>query len=251
MTMKDHSYLGSGKVWVREYGAAAAFIDIGNCSALSFSPQTKVIELADHTQPGGGMRNSVERPTGVEMGVTFHDFAASNLAIFLRSNATAVAAGTVTAEEVVAYKGGFTPLAKVASSITTVTNATSATTYVAGTDYEFMDGGIFIPTGSSITAPVAGAANIKVTYTNAAQQVVQALTSAGKHYEVLFVGLNEAQSGKRVQVRAHKVAIGVLQQWGLIAESHGAGEVTSRLLSDTTKGAGESAYFKAVLEDVA
>ncbi len=249
--MKDHSYLGSGKLLIREYGAAVAFEEVGNCSALTFSPQEEKKNLIDYTNPGGGNRNEVARLTGVECGYTFHDFAAENFARTLRSSVTAVVAGTITDEDVVAYKGGFTPLAKVATGITAVKGATGATTYTAGTDYEFRDGGIFLPTGSSIPAPVAGAANIKVTYANAAQKRVEALTQSAKQYEMLFVGLNEAQSGKRVRVHAHKVSGGLLASMGLIGEEYGAGEVTGGLMADTSKGTGLSQYFTVTLEDVA
>ena len=249
--MKDHSYLGSGKLLIREYGAATAFEEVGNCSALTFSPQEEKKSLIDYTNPGGGNRNEVARLTGVETAYTFHDFAAENFARTLRSSVTTVAAGTVTEEEVIAYKGGFTPLSKVATGITAVKAASGATTYTAGTDFEFRDGGIFVPTGSTITAPAAGAANIKVTYANAAQKVVEALTQSAKQYEMLFVGLNEAQSGKRVRVHAHKVSGGLLASMGLIGEEYGAGEVTGGLMADTTKGTGLSQYFTVVLEDVA
>ncbi len=249
--MQDHSYLGSGKLLIREFGAAAPFEEVGNCSALTFSPQEEKKNLVDYTNPGGGNRNEVARLTGVEAAYTFHDFAAENFARALRSSVTTVAAGNVTDEDVVAYKGGFTPLAKVATGITSVKGASGATTYTVGDDYEFRDGGIFIPTGSSIPAPVSGAANIKVTYANAAQKRVEALTQSAKQYEMLFVGLNEAQSGKRVRVHAHKVSGGLLASMGLIGEDYGAGEVSGGLMADTTKGTGLSQYFTVTLEDVA
>ncbi len=248
--MKDHSYLGSGKLKIRELGAAAPFEEVGNCSALTLSPQEEKKSQVDFTNPGGGNRNEVSRFTGVECAYTFHDFAAENFARALRSSVTAVAAGNVTDEDVVAYKGGFTPLANVATGITAVKGASGATTYTVGDDYEFRDGGIFIPAGSSIPAPVAGAANIKVTYANAAQKRVEAFTQSAKQYEMLFVGLNEAQSGKRVKVHAYKVSGGLLASMGLIGEDYGAGEVTGGLMADTTKGTGLSQYFTVTLEDV-
>jgi hypothetical protein len=243
MNMQDHSYLGSGKLLLREFGSAAPFDDAGNCSALTLSPQTNQLNLADYTQPGGGNRNTVDRVTGVNMSYTFHDYAPSNFARSLRGTTAAVAAGTVTDEELVAYKGGFTPFAKIASALTTVEPAGGGTAYVAGTDYVFQDGGIYIPPTSSIPDPVAGAENIQVTYTNPAQKVTQALVNPAKQYEALFVGLKEAQSGKAVRIRAHKVSGGVLQEMGLISENYGAGTVDGALLADTTKGAGLSKYF--------
>lgn len=249
--MKDHSYLGSGKVAVREYRAAAPFVEIGNCSAVNISPQTNQMSLVDHTQPGGGERNSVERLTGVELSITFHDFAPDNLKRFLRGSTTTVAAGNVVDEAVVAYKGGFIPLSRLAAGISAVKAASGATTYEPGVDYEFRDGGLYIPEDSDIPAPVNGAANIKVTYTNSAQSTVQALTNSARHYEVLITSINEAQSGRHARIRAHKVSLGVLQQWALIGDDYGAGEVTSKLMSDSSQGAGESAYFRVDMEDVA
>lgn len=241
--MDDFSYLGSGKVLMREFGAAVPFDEVGNVSSLNFSPQTNSITLADHTKPGGGTRNRVDRVTEVQMAYTFHDFAAENFARALRGTVTAITAGTATDEALAAYKGGFTPLAKPASSITSVRGATGSTAYAAGTDYELRDGGIYIPAGSTITDPVSGAANIRVTYAYGAGKRVEALTTSQKNYEVLFLGLNEARSGKPVRVHAHKVSGGVMAQLGLIGDEYGAGEVTGALLADTTKGVGLSQYF--------
>lgn len=246
----DYSYLGSGSILVREYGAAAPLLSLGNCSALTLSPQEDVKSLLDHTQPGGNKRNEVRRLTGVDMSYTFHDFSAENFAIGLRSAATTIAGGTATAEEVVAYKGGYTNLGKLATSLTTVTNMAGSTTYVAGTDYELRDGVLYIPGTSTITAPVAGAANLKVTYAFAAQKKVQALVNANKQYELVFVGLNEARSGKRTRIVLHKVSGGVLQEMAVIGEDFGAGQVNGSLLSDGTKvGDGVSQYFTFETED--
>lgn len=249
--MKDHSYLGSGELFIREYGAAAPFVSVGNCSALTLSPQGEKKTLADHTQPGGGVRNEVERLTGVELAYTFHDFAAENFARALRATSSSVVAGNVVDEEVVAYKGGYTPLAKLATSITAVKDAAGATTYDVGDDYVFQNGGIFIPESSSIPVPASGAPNIKVSYVNPAQTTVQALVNSAKQYEALFVGLNEAQSGKAVRVRVHKMSGGLMQQLGLIGDEYGAGEVSGSLQADTSKGAGESRYFVVEQEVVA
>ncbi|MGH8075625.1 MAG: hypothetical protein ACREO4_16365 [Lysobacter sp.] len=247
---QDYSYLGSGSMLIREYGAAAPFLSAGNCSALSLSPQEDTKSLPDYTQPGGNLRNEVRRLTGVDFGYTFHDFSPENFARGLRADVTDIVAGTATAEAAVAYKGGYTPLARIAKTITSVEPAGGGTAYVAGTDYELRDGQLFIPTTSAIPAPTAGAANVDVDYTYDAQKKVEALVNANKQYEVVFVGLNEARSGKRVRVRMHKVSGGVLQEMALLGEDYGAGEINGSLLSDSTKtGTGISQYFTVEIED--
>lgn len=244
----DYSYIGSGQVYIREYGAAAPFIDIGNCSALTASPQEDVKTLADSTTPGGGTRNEVRRITGVDVSYTFTDFSPDNFQRALRGTSTDTAAGTVTDEAVVGYKGGWVPLAKLASSVTTVKNTAGSTTYTAGTDYIVQDGGLYIPSTSTITDPVAGASNLKVTYANVKSTTVEALVNSAKQYEMMFVGLNEARSGKRVRVRMHKVSAGVIQQMGVIGQDFGSGEVGGKLLSDTSKGVGLSKYMQIDFE---
>lgn len=243
--MDNYAYLGAGKIKMREYGAAAPLVDIGNCSTLTLSPQTSEITLADHTQPGGGNYASVTRVTGVNIGYTFHDFIGENFARALRGAVTAIAAGTATDEDVVAYKGGYATLANVPESITEVTNQAGDTTYAAGDDYELVDNMLYIPEGSSITAPVGGAANIKVTYAYAEQEVTEALVNSSKEYELVFAGLNEAKSGKAVEIICHKVSGGVLSELAAIGDEFGAGEVNGSLQSDSSKsGVGVSKYFK-------
>lgn len=246
----DYSYIGSGNILIREYGAAAPLTEVGNCSALSLSPQEDVKELQDFTAPGGGKRNEVRRLTGVELSYTFHDFSPENFARGLRAQSTSTASGNVIDEQVVAYKGGYTPLAHLATSITAIRPAGGTTPYAAGTDYELRDGQLYIPSTTTIPDPVAGAANIEVDYARPAQKKVEALVDANKQYEIVFMGLNEARSGKKVRVRLHKVSGGVVQEFALIGDDYGAGEVTGALLSDTTKsGAGVSKYFTVELEE--
>jgi len=248
--MEDKSYIGSGNILIREKGSAAPFVEVGNCSALTLSPQENVLQQQDYTKPGGGLRNQVRRVTGVDMAYTFHDFAPENFARALRANVETVAAGTVTSEQAVAYKGGYTPLAKIATAITSVVPAGGGTAFTAGDDYELRDGQLYIPSDSAITDPVAGAANVEVTYTYAAQKKVQALVNPNKQYEVVFMGLNEAQSGKRTRITCHKVSGGVLQSFAALGEDYGAGEVNGALLADTSKtGVGISQYATIEMED--
>jgi hypothetical protein len=249
MEEPDYSYVGSGHILVKEYGAAAPFLPIGNCSALNFAPQVNTLQLQDFTNPGGGIRNRIDRVNDVQFNLTFHDFMAENFARFLRGTSSAVAAGNATAEAVVGYKGGWTPLAKYADAITSVEPVGGGTAYVAGDDYVLDNGGLYIPTDSAIPAPVAGASNFEVDYSFSKHTVTEAFVNPAKQYTLAFVGLNEARSGKPVRVMAHKLSGGVLGTLGLLGEDYGAGEVSGSLLSDTTKGTGLSKFFQVLVVD--
>ncbi|UYK82313.1 hypothetical protein NG829_08485 [Xanthomonas sacchari] len=243
LTSPDYSYLGSGEIHLRKRGAAKAFRGIGNCSAFSFAPQTNRINLLDSTQPGGGNRNSVDRITEVQVSFTMHDFSAENFADVLRGTATNIVAGSAVDELVVAYKDGVTPLLNLATEITAVKPATGSTSYVKGDDWDIKNGALYIPAGSSITEPVAAAANLKVSYAYGAAERLQALVNPNEEYELLFLGFNEARSGKKVRAQAYRVSGGVIGELALIGEQHGAGTVTGTLSKDTSKPAGVSQYF--------
>jgi hypothetical protein len=240
----DYSYLGSGRIFIRIAGAAAALIAVGNCSALAFNVTEDVKELKDFTQPGGGTYNEVRRIQAVEMTFSAHDLSPDNLARALYGTSTVVAASTVTAETVVGYKGGIVPLAKLPLTITSVEPIGGGTPYVAGDDYILTEAGLEIPADSAIPDPVAGAANFEVDYTSRAFDLVQALTEAGKEYEVLFEGLNEARSGKPVVIRATRIKLGAARNLSLIGEDYAVLELTGKVLKDTAiVGAGLSQYF--------
>lgn len=242
--MADYSYLGSGKIYLRDTTGSGGLIEIGNCSSLNFTVSEETKELKDYTQAGGGTFNEVKRITAVEVQMTAHELSAANLARALYGSTSVVTAGTVTDEShTVAAQGDFIPTTFLASAITTVKVA--AATKIEGTDYEVRAGGIYIIPGGGIAA----AATVLITYTKAGTDVVQAITGSGKEYELLFDGLNEARSGKKTRVNAYRVKIGALASLGLIGDDYAAMEMTGKLLKDTTKtGANISQYFKVEIQ---
>jgi hypothetical protein len=244
MTMADYSYLGSGKVYMKQYGTAEGFKFIGNVSALSLAVNEEVKELKDYTQTGGGTYNEVRRINSVEMTLTGHDFSPDNLARALYGSTTATATGTVTNEAATSYKDALVPLAHLPSAITAVTGTGGTPVYTAGTDYELTEAGLYIPAASTINNGTA----IEVDYTRADYDMVQALVSSGKEYQLVFEGLNEARSGKATVVTIHRARVGAARNLGLIGEDFGALEVTGKLLKDTgITTAGLSQYFKVAI----
>jgi hypothetical protein len=302
----DYSYIGIGKIYLREIGASLGFLEVGNCSALGFGVTEEEKKLKDFTEPGGGTRNSVKRIDAVTASFTMHDINANNLARALYGTVSAVATAGVVDEAHTVYEDTFVPLTfmPAASPVPTVVGAPDGVTranstayalgdfikpatpntffYVvtvagtsagspptfpttiggsvadgtativcagllapaSGTDYEVRAGGLFV-----LADRVFGGVPWEISYTKAATDVMNALTSSGKEYEMVFDGLNEARSGKRTRVTAYRVKPGALQNLGLIGEDYAALEVSGEVLQDTTKvGAGISKYFKAEME---
>lgn len=239
--MADYSYIGSGKIYLRDRSnATAGLIEVGNASVLNFGITEDIQELRDYTQAGGGTYNEVRRITAVEVSMTLHELSAANLARALYGGTSTVATGTVTDEahnDVVV--GALVTTTFMPSAITSVKKG--ASTLVLGTDYEVRGAGILVKSGGAI---ITGD-DITITYTKAATDVVEMLTNSGKEYEMVFDGLNEARSGKATRVQAWRVKIGAAQNLGLIGEEYAALEVTGKLLKDTSiTTAGLSQYCK-------
>lgn len=104
--MEDYSYYGVGKIYLRVKDSAAALLFIGNCSALSFAIAEETKTQPDFTVQGGGVYNEVSRISSVEATYTAYNFSPDNIARAIFGETSAIAAGAVTAESVVGYKGG-------------------------------------------------------------------------------------------------------------------------------------------------
>jgi hypothetical protein len=244
----DYSYIGSGRILARKVGTATPFRDIGNCSALTLGVEQEQKRLRDFRSPGGGTYNQVDRITGVTLAITAHDLSPENLALALYGSVEAVAGGVVTDEPVVAYEGGYCALAGEPASITSVKSPDGLTTYTAGTDYIFQYGAIYLPTTTTIPAPVAGAANIEVTYVAKAGDLVQALTASASELELIFLGLNEADSGSSATVKVWRGKFGPASSLPLIGDDYASLEMTGAALADSSKTGGTSQYFQSFAE---
>lgn len=243
--MAIETWLGSGHVSLREYGTTVPFQRVGNCSRLEFNLNETTIEQRDFTSPGGGTYDEVRRIESVEMGMTLHDLNTANLARVLYADTSTVAAASAIAESHTAKPGQVVALNKMPLAITSVKSQDDVTTYTEGTDYSLSGAGLYIPADSTIAAD----ATINVIYTCPDYDVIEALTTSGKAYELLFEGMNEGGTNKRSNVRVYRVRIGAAQGLNWIGEDFAAMEVTGKLLKDPTKtGANKSTYFRVEKE---
>lgn len=305
--MSDYSYLGVGKIYLKESGAALGHLEVGNCSTLNLGVTEEEKKLKDFTAGGGGTRNSVKRIDTVTASFTMHDLNGANLARALYGATSAVTSAAVTGEALTVYPDALSPFAFIPASTPTPTivpaqasataranttayalgayvtpattngyyyKATAAgtsgssiptypttiggtvtdgtvtwtcagkTALVSGTDYEIRGAGVYAFSDSTIAGETWTAG-----YTKAATDVVQALVTSGKEYELVFDGLNEARSGKKTRITAFRVKPGALAQLALIGEDYAGAEVSGEVLQDSTKvGDGISKYFKLEIQ---
>lgn len=234
-------YLGSGKIYARPYGSAAALAEIGNCGGLEFAIDEDNKKMSDYTKAGGGTYAQVIRINSMSCTIQANDLNPLNLARSLFGSADSVVAGSVVDEAHTAYKSGLIRLANPNPSAVVLTNVGATVTYVAGTDYEVRPEGIYVLE----TGAIADATPVLADYAYAAYDVVQALTTGAPELELSFGGLNEAGNSSPVIVDAFRVKLGAAKKLGFIGTDFAALEISGEVLIDATKtGAGLSKYMR-------
>lgn len=239
-----YPYLGSGKIYARVAGAAAGLMELGNASKLELSAKEEKQTLKDFTKPGGGSYASISRIDTVSVQMTLHDLNKTNVARAVFGSGSAVTGAAVVDEVVTGYKGALAPLAHPNPTAVTVTHSTSIPVYVANVDYEVRAGGIFIIAAGAIT----DAQSLKVDYTYAAYDKVEAMTESSIILELHFEGLNEANSGKPVIVDIYRAQLSPSKALSLLGEKFADLELEAEVIKDPSKsGAGISQYFRVQL----
>lgn len=247
MATKTYSYMGKGMIYLRARSGEGGLMPVGNCSALEFAVETDSVSQPDYTSPGGGNANEIDRVSSVGINMTMLELRPTNLAMALRGTASSVEGTAHTGEAHVGYPGAlvafdFTPDTTDTSTIVvTLDPAGTATTAVEGEDYDVTRAGIIIKEGGAITA----GSELEVDYTSLPADVVEAMTEAGNEYELIFDGLNEAENGRPVTVRVHRVKWSPTSGLSLIGDEFAELPLEGSVLSDNTVvGAGLSRYFK-------
>ena len=81
---------------------------------------------------------------------------------------------------------------------------------------------------------------------------IEALTTGAQTFKLVFEGVNEAATGKQVDVTVHRAKIGAAQGLGFIGDEFAALETTGEVLIDTSiNTAGLSQFFKVEMDVIA
>ena len=246
MARQTYAYLGSGKIKMREFGAQAGFISIGDCSVLQFGADIDTKELKNFMQPGGGTYAKVDRVNSVTCNITVHDIDNKNLALACNGTADNYSGSQSATFDSPSYKGTTIPLPHPPSEITSVTAKGGGANYQVDTDYVMTPGGIEITVGSSITDSVGGADNITISYKYNDGLSVEAITNSGKEFDLLFEGLNEAETDKPMIVRAYRVRFAPSNSIDFIADDFAGLQLTGSVLPNLAiTDTGKSQYWNA------
>lgn len=250
MPTVDKSYVGKGIVYIEDDNGA--LIDAGNVTAFNYSAEQEKIEQPNYRTAGGGNRNSIERVTAVNLSMSMSDFNGPNLSLGLFADVNTHVGAAQSAE------AQTTPASVAADCLVpttfivdttiavTVTGNGGTPTYVEGTDFEKVTGGIIVLASGSIPA----ATPIEITYTSKGAKEVEAFVNAALERKVVLDGLNEAQNGDPVRITVHRSKFGAASDTGWIADEFGSIDVAGEALEDPTITATNlSKYMKVEVAD--
>jgi len=241
--IQQTSYIGKGQIFLKRRGSATAKrAPIGNVTALSIEIAEDERTLVDYESVGGGTLDKVSRIESVSGSATTSNHSPANLALALRGSATANAGAAITNEAHADVQiGSLVALARLPDMTVAPTVRVGTDVIPAAGNYELTPAGIWIyPDATGID----NGDDITVSYTALPDNLIQALVAGGDEYELMFVGLNEARSGRPVVVTAHRCVFAPTAGLSLIADDFGQLELGFELLADASiAGAGLSRYM--------
>lgn len=240
-------FRGSGKLYLRPYGTAAALAEVGNCNAVKFTVELDSQEIQDYTSPAGGTYASDDRIKSGTVSFTAWDFNTANLTRAMAASSTRVPTPAAAAGTHTAFAGGLILLDGLnPTGVSVVNHTTPSTIYAEGVDYEVRPEGIFILGGA-----ITDGTDIDITPTAfSAHDVIEAMVTSGDEYELVFAGINSATGlSHREQVYKVKFSPSDIE---LISDGFGSIAFTAKMLKDTTVvGTGASQYYKTLKQAAA
>ena len=234
-----------GQVYARAYGATTPHIPIGNVLKLELEQSEDVISLPDMTKLGGGLYDEKRRVKDVVIKMELADLNTTNLQRALLGTIAAIEGDAITNEAHTVFRGGLVRLKHIApQDVVIKTDVLGTPTPVAAAgNFEVRPEGIYIlPDAKDLDDNDA----VTVDYTFGNYTTIEALTTTSTEIDLVFGGLNEADSGKPVMVEIFRASQGVTKSLALITGSEFATlEVEGNVLQDHSKtGTGVSRYYK-------
>jgi hypothetical protein len=238
-----------GPVYARPYGGTGQPLPIGNVLALNLEHTEDVQRQEDYSRLGGGTHAEVRRVTDVKLSMKLADLNLVNLTRATQGTLAGVTGAAVVDEPfTLASLGGLLPLANIAPTSVTVKKgpaAASATVVPMAGNYEIRGEGIYV---LETATGVAAADKLWVSYSYGDYATVEALTTKAAELELIFGGMNEAETGKPVVINIWRCSQGVTKQLAMLGTGFNGLDIEGTVLKDPLKtGSGISPYYRARL----
>ncbi|MFI8479641.1 hypothetical protein ACIGCM_03630 [Pseudomonas sp. NPDC078700] len=237
-----------GIVKIRPAGTGLPFRDAGLVSTCTQATETQEITLQNTRTPEGGNFDKKTRITALTLAMNFREFNTENIAANLWANISDVPSEAVAEEEHLAQVGKTIVLEKMPLSITEVVDSeTGLVEFVEDDDYRMTGSGIEVLEGSSLADAIGAATDysVKVSYTCAAFDEIEALTNSSEEFEIILEGQNGAGTQQRINPRFWRCKFAPAESLEWLGTDDFMGmTVAVEVLADPTRGVGKSAYMK-------
>lgn len=236
-----------GQVYAKAWGTAGAPKEIGNVLELALEHSEDVQTQDDMTKLGGGVHAQVRRVKDVKMKAKLADLNVVNIARGVLGSIAPVEAGNVeNLPYTVSELGVLIPLDHIGATEVVIkkgADAGTATPIAMAGNYEPRGEGIVLLSGAT---GITAADKLWISYTYGAYAVIEALTTKAPELQLIFGGMNEADSGNPMVVDVWRSGQGIAKQLSLIGKGFNSLDVEGTLMMDPTKtGAGISKYYRA------
>lgn len=243
--MNETYHYGQGKVFLLERlsgGGRGPRVWIGDVSELTGSITE---ESFTHQESYSGKKASVRKlflSKTMEWSATMHELSAANIARFTDGTVTAVAAGTVTGENLGTVEvGDEFKLANLGVSDVVITDSATPTPATINAEHYEVDAFGNITFNSLPTSP-APTMPLQAAYSHAAANQVAFLNAPRKEYALIYEGINLAEGEKPVVLELYKVAPSMLQTLSMITNGNqlASAPITIEALLDSAMSAAGS-----------
>lgn len=200
------------------------------------------------TKPGGTANVADEEHANVDKGDLVVLAHANPSAVTVKVGATLGAATTVAAADNYTVQATGIQVLAGAADIPDASTLWVTYTHPTGTVVPMAGNYLVMPEGLVVlenAANIIAGDTLSVSYSYGAYAAIEALTTKAPELELLFGGLNEADSGKPAVVNVWRASQGVTKALSLINKGFGSLDVEGSVLQDPTKtGAGISKYYR-------
>lgn len=238
-------YKGVGIVSARRRGIPNALMrDLGDCEQLKIAHRSNSTAWKQHRKPGGGNLARLDNLEGVDLTVQMQEWLEDNLAMVTQGGLVTLAEETVSGEEVLLMPGSLARTEFPGAKSLVITQKAGSTP-IPLSEVEVSAAGIRVKAGSTlITVPTPAL----LAYISTVATRLEALIEPGAEYEIVFDGLNEADSGRPVVVTFWRWKAPPAEELALIdAENPGKLLAKGEVLADLSRPAGESPFYRVDL----
>lgn len=240
-------FSGQGPVFIGERDASGqpkGLDFLGDMATVTLTPSVDKETVTENVSGSSAIGASFTKKVEYQFAMQMRSIKPDHLSVALQSGNTAKAAGTVTNEPHVGYKGKFIVLKHTNVSSVVVTKTGGTPTYTAGTDYivHADKGMIEIISAGAITDGLA----LLTDYSHAAQHHL-AVAPADKDYYLVFSGINRADNNKQTRCEMYRVQLSP-SALAMIESKSAEMPITGTVMLDTTRPVGDQ-LFSWKIED--